>query len=165
MIQARSAWWSFNGKARSLRSEGQGRGGPAPPRLVQACPPGSAQWQRQGPAEDGRGAASGCDARRWSGLDEDAATCSQRCIAVRADLRFGCRGLSICASCRPLWDDLDGAGTEVHLAGEERGIDSGFVSDHRRTKYSLGTGCATASPCLLLDAPVFHRQFFGNMMS
>ncbi len=43
---------------------------------------------------------------------------------------------------------------------------------HRRTKFSLGTGCAdpsnsnlSASPCLLLVVPVFHRQFFGNMMS
>ena len=144
MIQAGSAWWSFNGKARSPRSEG--RSGPAPTRVVQACPAGSAQWQRQGPAEDGRGAALSCYTRRWSGLDEDAATCSQRCIAIRADLRVGCRGLSICASCRPLWHDLDGAGAEVHLAGEERGIDSGFVSDHhdRRTKYSLGTGCQCA---------------------
>ncbi len=82
---------------------------------------------------------------RWSGLAEDAVTCSQRCIAVRADLRVGCRGLSICASCRPLWNDRDGAGAEVHLAGKERGIDSGFVSDHCRTKYSLGTGCAESA--------------------
>ncbi len=73
------------------------------------------------------------------------AACSQRCITIRADLRIGCRGLSICASCRPLWHDLDSAGAKVHLAGEERGIDSGFVSDHRRTKYSLGSGCADLS--------------------
>jgi hypothetical protein len=105
---------------------------------------GSGKDQRQGPVED---AASGCDARSWSGLDEDAATCSQRCIAIRADLRVGCRGLTICASCRPLWHDLDSAaaGAKVHLAGEERGIDSGLVSDHRRTKYSLGSGCADLS--------------------
>ena len=113
--------------------------------MVQACPAGSAQWQLQGPAEDGHGAALGCDARSWSGLDEDAATCSQRGIAIRADLRVGCWGLSICASCCPLWHDLDGAGAEVHLAGEESGIDSCFVSDHRRTKYSLGSGCADLS--------------------
>jgi hypothetical protein len=143
MIQAENAWWSFSGKARSPRSEG--RCGPAPTRVVQACPAGSAQWQRQGPAEDGRCAASGCDAQRWSCLNKDAATCSQRCIAVQADLRVGCRGLSICASCRPLWDDLDGAGTEVPLPGKECGIDSGFVSDHRRIKYSLRTGCTDLS--------------------
>ncbi len=103
---------------------------------------GSGKDQRQGPAED---AASGCDARSWSGLDEDVATCSQRCIAIRADLRVGCRGLSICASCRPLLHDLDSAGSKVHLAGEERGINSGFVSDHCRSKYSLGSGCADLS--------------------
>ncbi len=40
---------------------------------------GSGKDQRQGPAED---AASGCDSRSWSGLDEDAARCSQRCIAM-----------------------------------------------------------------------------------
>ncbi len=81
----------------------------------------------------------------WNGLHEDAATCSQCCIAIRADLRVGCRSLSICASYRPLWHDLNGAGAKVHLPGEERGIDSGFVSDHRRTKYSLGSGCADLS--------------------
>ena len=146
------------------RSEGRGR--PESTRVVQACPAGSAQWQRQGPAED---AASGCDARSWSGLDEDAATCSQHCILIRAYLHVGCRGLSICASCRPQWHALDGAGAEVHLAGEERGIDSSFISDHRRMKYSLGTGCAdpsnSKSVCLSLDVLVIHRQFFGNMMS
>ncbi len=84
---------------------------------------GSGKDQRQGPAED---AASGCNARSWSGLDEDAATYSQRCIAIRADLRVGCRGLSICAICRPLWHDLDSAGAKGHLAGEVRGIDRGF---------------------------------------
>jgi hypothetical protein len=114
-------------------------------RVVQACPARSAKWQRQGSAEDGRGATSSCNARRWRGLDEDAAKCSQRCIAVQADLRVGCRGLLICSSCRPLYDDLDGSGAEVHLAREQRGIDSGFESDHRRTKYSLGTGCTDPS--------------------
>ncbi len=103
---------------------------------------GSGKDQWQGPAED---AASGGDARSWNGLDEDAAKCSQRCIAIRADLCVGCRGLSICASCRPLEHDLDGAGAKVHFAGEERGIDSGFVSEHSRTKYSLGSGCADLS--------------------
>ena len=44
-----------------------------------------------------------------------------------------------------VWHDVDSAGAKVHLAGEERGIDSCFVSDHRRTKYSLGTGCADLS--------------------
>ncbi len=88
MIQAGSAWWSFNGKARSPRSEG--RGGPAvDPHQRAWCkhaPPD--QLNGSGKDEDGRGAASGCDARRWSSLDEDAATCSQRCIAVRADLKW-----------------------------------------------------------------------------
>ncbi len=44
-----------------------------------------------------------------------------------------------------MWHDLDSAGAKVHLAGEERGIDIGFVSDHCRTKYSLGSGCADLS--------------------
>ena len=57
----------------------------------------------------------------------------------------GVGGLSIYASCRPLWHDLNGAGAKVYLASEERGIDSGFESDHRRTKYSLGSGCADLS--------------------
>ncbi len=92
---------------------------------------------------DGRGVAAVASGS-WSGFDEDAATCSQRCIAIRAYLRVGCRGLSICASCRPLWHVLNGAGAEVHLAGEERGIDSGFVSDHHRTIYSPETGCQCA---------------------
>ncbi len=61
MIQAGSAWWSFNGKAR------EGRGGPAPTRVVQACPAGSAQWQRQGQAEDGRGVGGSASTQSVSG--------------------------------------------------------------------------------------------------
>ena len=57
--------------------------------VVQACPAGSAQWQLQGPAEDGRGAASGCDARSWGGLDEDAATCSQQVQSLLAIIKVG----------------------------------------------------------------------------